>query len=168
MCCRRRHHALGAGDTSTGFTESHAHLCVCARHVVLLRASPGPAPLQLVSDQALVAVCIVGDSTHHQVQASLISSKEAHGQNLYNANSTCHCSISSQACVRATDLHMSQTLQNLLSVAWCAAFTMGYKIKSLRCNSKATDAVQERNMQLRENAQNKVGNQAYWHCKLAL
>jgi len=91
-----------AGDKSTGFIESHAHLCVCARHVVLLRASPGAAPLQLVSDQALVAVRIEGDGTHHQVQASLISSKEAHGKDLYNANGTCHCIISSQACVRAT------------------------------------------------------------------
>ena len=96
---------------STGFIESSAHLRVCARHVVLLRASPGAAPLQLVSDQSLVAVCVEGDSTHHQVQASLISSKKAHGKDLKNADSTCHCTISSQACVKAMAYHLSQTLQ---------------------------------------------------------
>ncbi len=63
----RRQEAPSVGDKSTGFVKSSAHLCVCARHVVLLRASPGAAPLQLISDQALVAVCIEGDSTHHQV-----------------------------------------------------------------------------------------------------
>lgn len=92
--------------------QTHAHLCVCARHVVLLRASPGAAPLQLVSDQALVAVCIEGDGTHNQVQASLISSKEAHGKDLYNADSTCHCSISNQACVRATKWEFSLKTAN--------------------------------------------------------
>jgi hypothetical protein len=99
--CAASEHSEHPGDKSTGFAESHAHLCVWARHVVLLRASPGAAPLQLISDQALVAVRIEGNSTHNQVQASLISGKETHGKDLYNADSTCHCSISSQACVRA-------------------------------------------------------------------
>lgn len=77
---------------STNGDKVKAHLGVSTGQIVLLRASPAPASLQLVSDQPLVAVCIEGNGTHHQIETSLITSKEPHAKDLYNTDGSCYCS----------------------------------------------------------------------------